>query len=306
MASYFAIFLVCLSFGSGLIWLYDAKVLAPKRREKLATAEAELGDKLDEQTASKIMQQPVLAETAQSIFPVVVIITVFRSFFFEPFQIPSGSMKPNLLVGDFILVKKFAYGVKDPVTRTKFIETGKPERGDVAVFKYPLDEKIDFIKRIVGLPGDRILYTDRKLYIKPSCDTSPDNCDKYTLVGSTVINDTDFATLRGRPMLKMEADMFGLKHEYLINPDAPIMEGAYHRQNGTQMNEWVVPEGQYFALGDNRDNSEDSRYWGFVPEENFVGKAVFIWMSFEFGRSPDDWIPTFVPTDVRFERLGSF
>lgn len=306
MASYFAVFLVCLSFGSGLIWLLDVKVLAPKRRLKLEAAEKELGDSLDDETRMIIMRQSVIAETAQSIFPVVVIITIFRSFFFEPFQIPSGSMKPNLLVGDFILVKKYAYGVKDPVTRTKFIETGKPQRGDVAVFKYPKDEKIDFIKRIVGLPGDRILYSDRKLYIKPSCDTSPDNCDKFTQIETTFINDTDFATVYGQPMPKMEADLLGLKHEYLINPRAPIMESAYYRQNGTQVNEWVVPEGQYFALGDNRDNSEDSRYWGFVPEANFVGKAVFIWMSFEFGRTSDDWIPTFVPTDVRFERLGSF
>lgn len=304
MASYFAIFLVILSAASGLIWLIDAKILAPRRQLALIAAQKELGSDLDESTQEKILRQSVVAETAQSIFPVVLIITIFRSFFYEPFQIPSGSMKPNLWVGDFILVEKFTYGVKDPVTRTTLIDVGTPQRGDVAVFKYPKDEMVDFIKRIVGLPGDRILYSDRKLYIKPSCQSQPAECDKYHLIEAKLLSKGEFTQL-DMPLDKLEADMFGVKHQYLINPNLPLLEYKYHTQSGTRVNEWVVPEGHYFAFGDNRDNSEDSRYWGFIPEDNLVGKAVFIWMSFEFGRDEDDWLPSFIPRDVRLQRIGA-
>lgn len=303
MASYFAIFLVCLSLGSGLIWLLDAKVLAPKRRVKLAAAEGQIEGQLDEETRDKIIRQSAIAETAQSIFPVVLAITIFRSFIFEPFQIPSGSMKPTLLVGDFILVQKFAYGLKDPVTRTKLVEVGAPQRGDMIVFKYPEDPKIDFIKRVIGLPGDRVVYRDKTLYIKPSCDTDPTNCKEYQKVSQKLLSQGDF--LAGMETLdRSSEDLLGFEHEILINPRYPSREQNFYSQPGTRIDEWVVPEGEYFAMGDNRDNSKDSRYWGFVPEENMVGKAVFIWMSFEFDRDPNAWY-SFVPTDVRFNRLGS-
>jgi signal peptidase I len=306
MASYFAVFLVFLSFGSGLIWLIDAKVFAPKRRLALAEAEGKLGDDLDDETREKLMRQSAIAETAQSIFPVVLAITIFRSFVYEPFQIPSGSMKPTLLVGDFILVEKFSYGIKDPVTRTTLVETGKPQRGDSAVFKYPEDPLIDFIKRVVGLPGDRILYKDKTFYIKPSCDSNPENCNDFQKISTELISQGVFNNGE-MPLDVLKEDLLGIKHELLHNP---IFKGSrsddYYKQNGTAINEWVVPPGHYFMVGDNRDNSRDSRFWGFVPEENFVGKAVFIWMSFEKHRDPDDWIPTWIPTDVRFGRLGKF
>jgi signal peptidase I len=278
MATYFAVFLVFLSVSSGLIWLIDAKFFDSKRRVPGA-------------------------ETAQAIFPMVLAITLFRSFVFEPFQIPSGSMKPNLLVGDFILVQKFTYGIKDPVTRTKLVEIGSPQRGDVAVFKYPEDPMIDYIKRIVGLPGDRIVYRDKTLFIKPHCESEPNICDKYQKVSKSLISKGDFM-FGYQPLERLKEDLLGLEHDLLINPTRTPNQNQYFEQSGTPMNEWVVPEGHYFAMGDNRDNSTDSRYWGFVPEENFVGKAVFIWMSFEFHREPDDWIPQFIPTKVRFERLG--
>ena len=304
MASYFAIFLVLLSAGSGLIWLLDAKVFAPKRRLALAEAEGSIGGSLDDDAREKIMRQSSIAETAQSIFPVVLAITIFRSFIYEPFQIPSGSMKPTLLVGDFILVEKFSYGIKDPVTRTTLIETGKPQRGDVAVFKYPKDPLIDFIKRVVGLPGDRIVYRDKTFYIKPSCEREPDICGDYQKIDQQLISSGEFTDM-GMPVDLLEENLLGVEHDLFINQRLGPSELDYYKQAGTTIDEWVVPPGEYFTIGDNRDNSGDSRYWGFVPEDNFVGKAVFIWMSFEFDREPNDWIPGFIPTGVRFSRLGS-
>lgn len=305
MASLFAILLVFLSVTSGLIWLLDAKVFAPKRELALQEAQSKLGTDLTEEARENILRQPFLAETAQSVFPVILAITIFRSFIYEPFQIPSGSMKPTLLVGDFILVEKFAYGVKDPVTRTTLMETGRPQRGDVAVFKYPVDPMVDYIKRVIGLPGDTVVYRDKTLFIKPSCEREPDACGKYhkievELLDRGVFNDGPM------PLDRLKEDLLGYEHEMLINPRMPQRRGEFYSQAGTAADEWVVPPGHYFMLGDNRDNSRDSRYWGFVPEENFVGRAVFIWTSFEFGRDPDDWLPGFIPTGVRFDRLGAF
>lgn len=306
MASIFAMFLVFLSLASGLIWWLDAKVFAPKRQLALEQAQAKLGDNLDEKAKEKIIRQPFLAETAQSIFPVVLAITIFRSFIYEPFQIPSGSMKPTLWVGDFILVEKFAYGIKDPVTRTELVATGKPQRGDIAVFKYPEDPMVDYIKRVIGLPGDSILYKNKQLFIKPSCDYQPDNCSNYQKIESTFIDDTSYMGGSG-PLSLYKEDLLGLEHDFLVKPGDKFDATApfFFSQNGREQGEWIVPPGEYFVLGDNRDNSRDSRYWGFVPEGNFVGKAVFIWISFEFHRSPDDWLPQRIPTDVRFERVGS-
>jgi signal peptidase I len=303
MASYFAILLVCLSFGSGLIWLLDAKILAPKRQLKLAEAEQKLGDALDDATRTKILRQSSIAETAQSIFPVVVIITCLRSFLYEPFQIPSGSMIPSLEIGDFILVEKYAYGVKDPVTRTKFIDTGYPQRGDVAVFKFPEDITIDYIKRIVGLPGDTIMYRDKTLYIKPSCENSPKHCDKFNKMTKNLIS-ADKVTFEGFTFEHYKEELLGMEHELLVDPIRNY--GPDFQQEGTRKDEWIVPPGHYFAMGDNRDRSADSRYWGFVPDDNLVGKAVFIWMSFEFDWGHDSWIPGWIPSNIRFDRLGSF
>ncbi len=158
MAGYFAIFLVMLTIGSGLIWLFDSIFLAPKRNLILAQAEAAAGSTLSDDIKQQIAPQSHLAETAQSIFPLIAMITILRSFLYEPFQIPSDSMMPTLLDGDFILVEKYSYDVKDPVWRTTLLKTGTPQHGDVAVFKNPEQQTVDFIKRVIGLPGDRIIY----------------------------------------------------------------------------------------------------------------------------------------------------
>ncbi|WP_462157567.1 signal peptidase I [Pseudoalteromonas sp. GB56] len=309
MAGYFSVFLVVLTLGSGLIWLVDHLVYAPKRKERIALAEGAAGKPLDDELKEEIAPMPVLTEHAKSIFPMIAVITIFRSFIFEPFQIPSGSMMPTLLVGDFILVQKYSYGIKDPVWRSELVATGEPERGDIAVFKFPPNPQLDFIKRVIGLPGDHIVYRNKQLYIKPNCVEGQTQqgelqCGEYNKIALDIINRDEFKQ-GNEQLVRLEENLAGIKHDILINPTRPEFKSNYYRQQGTKIDEWVVPEGHYFMMGDNRDNSEDGRAWGFVPEANLVGKAVFIWMSFEFENTPEDFLPSWVPTGVRFERLGN-
>ncbi|NMH64785.1 signal peptidase I [Shewanella salipaludis] len=302
MAAYFSLILVLVTLGSGLIWMLDALLMAPKRRANLALAQASQAE-LSEDAIDKIIREPALVETAHSIFPVIAFVLILRSFIYEPFQIPSGSMMPTLLVGDFILVEKFSYGLKDPVWRNKLIETGEPERGDVVVFKYPDNPQIDYIKRVVGLPGDRIIYRNKQLFLQKACASVQTQCPGPELVKHVDVSRGDF-TQDGVPLLRYKEQLGDVSHDILLNPTRPDMLGYFHHQPGHAMGEFVVPEGHYFMMGDNRDNSTDSRFWGFVPEANLVGKAVAIWISFEFERTPADILPTWVPTGIRFERVG--
>lgn len=304
MAGYFAIFLVVITIVTGLIWLLDARLYAPARQEKMALAQANAGGVIPDEELEKIAPQSVVAETSQSIFPVLALITIFRSFLFEPFQIPTGSMMPTMLVGDFILVQKYAYGVHDPIWRSELIETGRPKTGDIAVFKYPLDERLDYIKRVVGVPGDRVIYKNKQLFIQPSCERQPEQCDKLTRVELTKEAQGEFEIM-GIPLITANETLGEVEHNVLINPAYPDLADKFYSQPGKRKGEWIVPEGYYFMMGDNRDNSTDSRFWGFVSEEQMVGKAVFIWMSFVFNNGQISWLPDFVPVDIRFDRLGS-
>lgn len=302
MAAYFSLILVFVTLGSGLVWMVDALLFAPKRREKLALAQATDAN-LSQDNIEVIIRESSFVETAKSIFPVIAFVLILRSFIYEPFQIPSGSMMPTLLVGDFILVEKFSYGIKDPVWRTTLKATGKPERGDVAVFKYPKNPKIDYIKRIVGLPGDRIVYRNKQLSIQPACAKGQSPCPELKVVERALVNRGEFS-FDGTPLLRYKEQLGDVTHDILINPSRPDMINYYHRQENVPLTEFIVPEGQYFAMGDNRDNSTDSRFWGFVPEQNLVGKAVAIWISFEFDRAASDFLPAWIPTGVRFNRVG--
>ena len=200
MAAYFSIILVLVTLISGVIWLVDVLVFAPKRRESLALAKASQAN-LTEEAEYNIIREPTVVETAHSIFPVIAFVLILRSFIYEPFQIPSGSMMPTLLVGDFILVEKFSYGLKDPVWRTKLIETGEPKRGDVIVFKYPENPQVDYIKRVVGLPGDRIIYRNKQLMIQKACGAEQTNCPEPELVARTEISRGDYSQ-DGVPLLR--------------------------------------------------------------------------------------------------------
>ena len=196
---------------------------------------------------------PWYVEYSRSFFPVLLIVLLLRSFVAEPFRIPSESMVPTLLKGDFILVNKFSYGIRLPVTKTKILQLGEPKRGDVVVFRYPLEPTVDYIKRIVGLPGDHIEYYGRDLYI---------NGVKQTHVAAGA-NFRDGAI--------HQEHLGDVAHSILLSPSA--------RNDNI---EYRVPEGHYFAMGDNRDNSNDSRVWGPIPEENLVGKAFIIWMNWDW------------------------
>lgn len=301
MAAYFSLILVLVTLVSGVIWAIDALAFAPKRREALALAQAT--QTLTEEDAHKIVRESTLVETAHSIFPVIAFVLILRSFIYEPFQIPSGSMMPTLLVGDFILVEKFSYGLKDPVWRSQLVETGTPQRGDVIVFKYPENPQIDYIKRVVGLPGDRVIYRNKALFIQQSCGSGVVECAPAEQVTHTQVNVGEYSQ-DGRPLVRYTETLGDVTHDILLNPSRPDMQAYFHREAGVAVGEFVVPEGQYFVMGDNRDNSTDSRFWGFVPEANLVGKAVAIWISFEFDRTPADTLPTWVPTGVRFNRVG--
>lgn len=255
----FAVLLTGLTLFTGVFWALDKWVLAPKRHATLQPGE------LDRPSA--------FIDFCRSFFPVIAIVLGLRSFIVEPFRIPSGSMIPTLLVGDFILVNKFAYGLRDPVFHHKFLEVGEPKRGDVFVFRWPVDTSKDFIKRVIGLPGDRIAYRDKTLYI---------NGEKMALEESGI-----FASPSLPPpsvAMRFSENLTGVEHFILTNPDRPSDDSM----------EFTVPEGRYFAMGDNRDGSDDSRRWGYVPKENLVGKAFFIWMSWDA-----------VNTRVDFTRIGN-
>jgi signal peptidase I len=304
MAVYFSIFLVIVTVLTGLVWLADKFYLAPQRQLKLDEAQTKCQGELGADVVAKITTPSVLVDNAVQVFPVIAFVLILRSFLWEPFQIPSGSMMPTLLDGDFILVNKFNYGLRDPLMRHKFINIGEPKRGDVMVFKYPVDPKIDYIKRVIGLPGDRIIYRNKMLYIQPACSEKTEQCPELTQIKLKRIGKSKYAN-SDNDLVEYEEQLFDKTHAILIDQNIIPRVQHYFKQPGTQRDEFIVPQGHYFMMGDNRDNSLDGRFWGFVPEENIVGQAVFIWMSFDFERNEDDFLPHWVPTGIRFERLGS-
>tara|TARA_R110002110_G_scaffold406421_1_gene626342 strand:- start:153444 stop:154283 length:840 start_codon:yes stop_codon:yes gene_type:complete len=260
----FPLILVILVFGSGLIWLLDSLFLAPGRRRTLAGLQQEYpqwnkeGDPQSAQFRARAMEtasEPVVVEYAKSFFPVLFVVFVLRSFLVEPFQIPSSSMVPTLQVGDYILVNKYTYGIRLPVVRTKVLDLNKPERGDVMVFFPPHMNETYFIKRVVGLPGDTVTYRDKQLF-----------------VNGERIEREPLATLPG-PNSRFQLGIESLgESEHLMQVD-----DARPRRDFSV----IVKPGHYFMMGDNRDNSSDSRVWGQVPEEDIVGKAFAIWMHWD-------------------------
>lgn len=320
MANMFALILAIATLITGIIWCIDKFKWAPARKARQAEMAAQAGEDQQAQEKAAKARQPGWLETAASVFPVLLLVFVVRSFVYEPFQIPSGSMMPTLLIGDFILVEKFAYGIKDPITQTTLIPTGHPKRGDIAVFKYPKDPSLDYIKRVVGLPGDRVSYDplSKTVTVNPAC--AQQDCDKALAVTYSDVEPSDFVqtfsgfsgnevgngfyqvpqneTLRGGLRLATRNETLGdVTHRILLVTQAQSQASSYYQQPGQPQSSWVVPEGMYFMMGDNRDNSADSRYWGFVPERNLVGKATAIWMSFE--KQEGEW-----PTGVRLSRIG--
>ncbi len=261
----FPTILVLATAVTGVIWALDVLVLRSRRQNKAGQYQTS-GSALTDTASS--CQEPWYVEYSKSFFPVILAVLLLRSFLVEPFRIPSGSMMPTLLVGDFILVNKYTYGLRLPVINKKIIDINEPHRGDVVVFRYPKDPSVDYIKRLVALPGDKLAYYNKILYIngKPM---PQQKLGEYAGIGQGV--QMSGASLR--------VEQLGtVKHQILVVPNLPGVQG-----------EFTVPPGQYFMMGDNRDNSNDSRYWGTVPEKNLIGKAFMIWMSWDSSNGGVDW-----------------
>jgi len=284
----FALFLLILLVVTGLVWAMEGVSLRRRREAAAAQALARLDTELRqepedkrlrarEEQRARLLKQPWWIEYSVSFFPVILIVFLLRSFLVEPFKIPSSSMVPTLLVGDFILVNKYAYGIRLPVVNKKIVPLGEPARGDVMVFRYPEDPSLDYIKRVVGLPGDRLEYRNKRLFINGQA-VPVRQVDDYLSRERMQFSRRYIETLGGVP------------HEILLEDDAPAAVLPTRAASGNctyNMNglACTVPAGHYFVMGDNRDNSSDSRVWGFVPDENIVGKAFFIWLNLnELGR----------------------
>ncbi len=284
----FALILFVLTVITGVIWFLDRFYLAKQRRQladdtlrafdaRNAQLSAE-GLKLQQsgraQMEANLLRQPAWIEYSGSFFPVIAMVFFVRSFLFEPFKIPSSSMVPTLQIGDLILVNKFSYGIRLPIWNKKIIEVASPQRGDVMVFRFPRNLNENYIKRVIGVPGDKIVYKNKHLTVNGqplTYEALPDYLDDEKLI-----------------YLKQYAEnLTGVTHKMAINEQAapialqnvfdfPSREQCSYDYDGFAC---TVPAGNYFMMGDNRDNSADSRYWGFVPDENIVGKAFFVWMN---------------------------
>ena len=267
----FALILFLLTLATGAIWLFDVLVMKKRR--------------------SPGAREPWWVEYGASFFPVILAVFFLRSFLVEPFKIPSGSMVPTLLVGDFILVNKFTYGIRLPVINRKIVEMNSPQRGDVMVFRYPEDPSLDYIKRVVGLPGDKVAYQNKRLFINGE-EVKASRTKDYLPPGRLYYSQQYLEKLGN------------VEHTIILENEAPafvsqVMQFPY-RDNCLYNSSGVIctiPQGNYFMMGDNRDGSSDSRVWGFVPEENIVGKAFFIWFH------ADSLVP---PSGIDPRRIGGF
>ena len=295
MSFNFALILFWLMVATGVVWFADRLVF---RRQRVAQARAALAT-FDEgarhrvivdeaahreerhRLEEKLLRQPGWIEFPAGFFPVILVVFVLRSFLFEPFRIPSGSMIPTLLIGDLILVNKFTYGIRLPILNKKILDVGNPERGDVMVFRYPVNPADDYVKRVIGLPGDTIVYRNKRLTINGTLvDVSP----------APDFFDADRVSYAKQFTEKLPRGSTVLDHMILVDDDRsgvinPVTDRFPFRENCTYSDGYSsltcnVPAGYYFVMGDNRDNSADSRYWGFVPDGNIVGKAFLIWMNF--------------------------
>ncbi|CAJ0698355.1 signal peptidase I [Ralstonia holmesii] len=284
----FALILFVLVVLTGIAWVADKLVFQRQRQAAAAAALAEFDARAQAQAqyggggdigaarlqlAEDKLRQPWWLEYTASFFPVIAAVFLLRSFVIEPFKIPSGSMIPTLQIGDFILVNKYTYGIRLPIVNKKIVELNQPQRGDVMVFRYPKDESMDYIKRVIGVPGDVVKYDNKRLTVNGQPATyapQSDYLDGERLTYSKQYQET-FGNVTHN--ILNDAD----RPAYVSGPDDfPFRENCTYNQTGFTCK---VPAGHYFMMGDNRDNSADSRYWGFVPDKNIVGKAFFIWMN---------------------------
>ena len=284
----FSLLLFILTLVTFAYWLAERFVFAPKRLASAQALEhqdlarrAELSRqgiaKVDgdvAQAKQAVLAQPWWLDWTAGLFPVILVVFLLRSFLFEPFKIPSGSMIPTLLVGDLILVNKFHYGVRLPVINKKIIDNHDPKPGDVMVFRYPKDTSIDYIKRVVGVPGDEISWRNQQLYVNGTLAPTqqlPEFYDEDSLRYAPQYGET-LGSAEHRMLVDRSRPLY-----LPVNETFPFRENCQYSAEGVTCK---VPAGHYFMMGDNRDNSQDSRFWGFVPDQNIVGRAFFVWMNF--------------------------
>lgn len=305
---FFTLILTFFTIFTGIFWIFNKFNKFIVNSSYIKKLSVKTIDKVDKKIISNLTKIPTWIKSISSYFPVLFFVFFFRSFIYEPFQIPSGSMMPTLLTGDFILVEKFSYGIKNPITQSMIISIAHPKRGDVVVFKYPKNKNLFYIKRVIGLPGDLIIYNfkNKTINIYSNC---------YNKYIKTCINNkslTNYSNVLPSNFIQTFNNMFdrysnnffeipigqkilngirlSIRNEsiddsahsiLLLNDRSLINQELYYHQDNYPKNHWVVPNSQYFMMGDNRDNSSDSRYWGFVSEKDLIGKATIIWMSFD-------------------------
>lgn len=246
----FELLLTLLVLLTGIITLFDYVFLRKRRQARLQAA------------GSDILKLPLVIEYSRSFFPILLIVLLIRSFLMQPFRVPTGSLEPTVLPGDFIAVNQYAYGLRLPVLHYKFLDLGEPKRGDIAVFRYPPDPSVNYVKRIIGVPGDKISYIDKVLYVNGK------RIPQQVIGNNVDIEDPDDPI----PVVEKEENLLGVKHRIFLRPNY-IGSGNFYNIE--------VPPEHYFAMGDNRDSSLDSRVWGFVPESNLIGRAFLVWLSWD-------------------------
>ena len=284
----FAVILFLLTLVTGAFWFFELLVMRPKRRRKVEehvrTWEAnqmarggEVSEAGRQAVRDAAMERPWWLDYTAGLFPVFIVVFVLRSFLFEPFKIPSGSMIPTLLVGDLILVNKFTYGVRLPIVHTKVINVGEPKRGDVMVFRYPLDPSVDYIKRVVGLPGDTLTIQGNRITINGQLVPMERIGEFYDVErsGYAPLYSEKLGEVTHNLLTELDNSTFIRQSDREVQ--VPVREHCKPSPGGFTCQ---IPAGNYFMMGDNREHSQDSRSWGFVPEANIVGKAFFIWMNF--------------------------
>lgn len=308
MMNIFALILAIAVVFSGLSWAYRLSVTTRGSADQVSAEASALQQ-------NKTQRLPGWLDTPASLFPLLVIVLLVRAFGWEPFRIPSGSMMPTLLTGDWVLADKYSYGLRNPFNQKTLIATGHPKRGDIAIFSFPQDETQLFIKRVIGLPGDKVIFNPatQQLTILPACKADQP-CVAPLAIHYSALKAGEFVETAGAPpgfyvrpvgeesaseqrLLMGTETLAGVTHRILQKPELTDSVSQFFHQPGQQPGEWVVPAKSYFMMGDNRNNSYDSRYWGFVPEHNLVGKAVAIGFSME--KQEGQW-----PTGLRLTRIG--